>query len=264
MYWHPIMGVCGATPTNAATHGRAYTIWRGGGKHGGGVGGHGGDSGHGCVGGHFGVAVGGHGGVGGHGDSSGCDSGGHGGGGGHGADGDNGGGDGGGGHGGGGWRGVSGAGDLRWSVACRVGVYVCGARKRARGWARWHAHAWKQRRFKLCDSPVAPPGQRRATLLALARRIARQWQKGGHTATRSGGPQRSPTGRGIGGTGMAGAADEAAPIAATNSALSHAHNLRARNLRSVIALQGGGALCGACKAGQGARLTFVAEAVETS
>ena len=38
--------------------------------------------------------------------------------------------------------------------------------------------------------------------------------EGGHTATRSGGPERSPTGGEIGGTGMAGAVDEAAPIAA--------------------------------------------------
>ena len=32
------------------------------------------------------------------------------------------------------------------------------------------------------DSPVGPPAQRRATLLAMARRIADHWHRGGHTA----------------------------------------------------------------------------------
>ena len=59
--------------------------------------------------------------------------------------------------------------------------------------------------------------------------------EGGHTATRSGGPERSPTGGEIGGTGMAGAVDEAAPIAAPIAARNVARNLPGeRNYREHV------------------------------
>ena len=90
------------------------------------------------------------------------------------------------------------------------------------------------------DSPVGPPAQRRATLLAMARRIARHWRCGGaHSrahaiSSGSGGAVRYRGGGGCCGRGCSDCCPEALPLCRPN-------DLRARDRGSVNTRQGGSA-----------------------